>query len=106
VNSEQVEAAVVAYLAAGADEAVAGKVKENTACPVWQACTGKHSYDHTVVARSLTWLYSWQWGPWDQIDIPHTPTVRRFVALVDAEQGPTVTFARARTLWGKATEAG
>jgi hypothetical protein len=87
LNSEQVEAAVVAYLAAGADEAVAGRTNIPNGCPVARATDG------VVGAKECYESFAWK---------TLTPTLCRFVALVDAEPWAVVTFARCRELWAEA----
>ena len=89
MNSDEVEAAVAAYLAAGADGDVAGHTCDPNTCPVARGSGGFVGDEQCYVQFRRH---------------PHAPTVRRFVALVDAEPGPTVTFARARALWQRAKE--
>ncbi|MCA1668314.1 MAG: hypothetical protein LC793_13150 [Thermomicrobia bacterium] len=98
MTSEQIEAALVAYLDSGEADAVAGLTRLDSSCPVARACRAEWHHRYTVFLNSVYSVAAC--GPCATL----TPSVACFVALVDAEKGRSVTFARARDLFEQAKE--
>jgi len=99
MTGAEVEAALVAWLAAGAPDRVAGLIREANSCPIARACRARWHHRYVVHAR-VVYLGS-PFGDY----VALTPTLQYFVSLVDAEARQTVTFARCRDLMKLAKEA-